>query len=175
MDLLFNISMPLIIMLYGGILVYLYVKKHKKIDLLPVEAGPVDSVERDFTKPLTVVVGDLQTNPALQYYVVQNDCMIPRHIYGNDIIGVQLFDDQFTIKDIKKDDILLIYIDDEDFHGHKIRAVKDITEDAFLTYYYRGEEKHDSKKPHSFSSVKGIVRETYHPHQNVPRGRFFCH
>lgn len=165
--------MPLVILAYGGFLVFLYIKKHKTMDLFPVEAGPVDGVERDFTKPLTVVVGDMQMNPLLHYYVVQNDCMVPRHIYGNDIIGVQFFDDQFTIKDVKKDDILLIYIEDEDFHGHKIRAVNDITEDAFLTYYYTGEEKHDSKKPHSFASARGIVRETNHPHQNVPSGRFF--
>lgn len=167
--------MPLITLLFGGILVYLYLVKHKKVLLFPAEAGPVDGVERDFTKQLPVVVGDMQMDPSLQYYVVQNDCMAPRHIYGDDIIGVQFFDEQFTIKDIEKDDILLIYIDDSDFHGHKIRAVKDITEDAFLTYYYRGEEKHDSKKPHSFASVKGIVRETHHPLKNVPNGRFFVH
>lgn len=164
--------MPLVILLFGGILVYLYIKKHKKMDLFPAEAGPVDGVKRDFTKPLTVVVGDMQMDPALQYYVVQNDCMIPRHIYGDDIIGVQLLDDHFTLKDIRKDDILLIYIDDDDFHGHKIRAVKDIIDDAFLTYYYKGEEIHDSKRPHSFDSVKGVVRETHHPHKNVPSGRF---
>lgn len=169
---LFNISMSFITLLFSGILVYLYVRKHKKVFLFPVEAGPVDGVERDFTKPLTVVVGDMQMDPSLEYYVVQNDCMKPRHIYGDDIIGVQLFDDQFTIKDIKKDDILLIYIDDEDFHGHKIRAVKDIAEGVFMTYYYKGEDKHDSKKPHSFDSVKGIVRETHHPLKNVPSGRF---
>ena len=158
---MYLISILLTILIFGGYTVYKFLQRNKK--LFPVEAGPVDGADRDFTKSVIVNVNDLQMKKSLKYFVVRNDCMIPRHIYSGDVIGVQMFDNQFTIKDVKKDDILLIYLNDEDFKGRKIRVMKEIEGNAFHTYYFRDGKPKDSKKLHAFDTILGVVRETNHP------------
>ena len=154
-------SILLTILIFGSYLVYTFLRRDKK--MFPVEAGPVDGVERDFSKPISVCVGDLHMDKSLTYFVVQNDCMIPRHIYPNDVIGVQMFNDQFTVRDVKENDILLIHLEDDDFKGHKIRVMKNIEGEAFHTYYFKNGYPKDSKKLHAFNTILGVVRETNHP------------
>ena len=158
-------SILLTILIFGSYMVYAYLRRNKKLFL--VEAGPVDGADRDFMKPVSVCVNGLRMNKSLKYFVVRNDCMIPRHIYSNDVIGVQMFDNQFTIKDVKKDDILLIYLNDEEFKGHKIRVMKDVEGEAFRTYYFKDGKPKDSKKLHAFDTILGVVRETNHPRKAV--------
>ena len=164
MDILSIISVVMATLLFGGYMLYSYLSKRKKMTMLPVEAGPISNAgNKDFTTPIAVNVSGLDTEESLSYFVVRNNCMNPRNIYSGDIIGVQMFDDNFTLKDVKKGDILLIYFDDESFHGHKIRVMEDVQGEAFSTYYYLGEEVKPSTKLHAFSAVRGVVREVNHP------------
>ena len=150
-------------LLFGGRILYLFLLRKKTVDLLPVEAGPIADADEDFTAPVPVRVGEMKMDKSLQYFIVRNDCMKPLHINSNDIIGVQLFDDNFTVADVKKGDILLIFLDDNRFHGHKIRVMDYANNDTFHTFYFVGKQPHSSSEPHSFSTIRGIVKEINHP------------
>lgn len=156
---------------FGGRLLYLYLQKRKTedsktMDIMKVEAGPLANAKKeDFTKPVSVPVGDLQIDPSLQYFLVRNECMKPLNIKSGDIIGVQLFDESFTIKDVKKGDILLIELDDEEFRGNKIRVMDYPENEAFHTYYYLKGKQKESSHPHSFKNIRGVVREINHVHK----------
>ena len=82
-------------------MLYLFCKRRKTVELMPVEAGPTANAKEDFSIPVPVHVGTMPMNPALTYYVVKNDCMTPLHINHGDVVGVQLFDDNFTVNDVK--------------------------------------------------------------------------
>ena len=144
-------------------MLYLFLKRNKTVMLLPVEAGPTKGADEDFTTPVKIRVGDMQMVPEYKYFVVRNECMTPRHICSGDVVGVQLFDDNFTVADVHEGDILLIHLDDERFRGHKIRVMRETEGDAFRTYYYNGNWQQDSSKPHGFESICGVVREINHP------------
>ena len=162
------ITLLLATLIFGGYMLYLYIARSKKVAILPVEAGPIaDARSEDFTSPVTVQIGDMQMDSALTYFLVRNNCMNPRGIYADDIVGVQMFDKNFTIHDVEAGDILLIYLNDEDFHGHKIRVMERAMDNAFKTYYFVGEQIEDSSKLHAFSSIKGVVRKVYHPYKNA--------
>lgn len=150
-------------LLFGGRMLYLFLRRRRTVDLLPVEAGPTADADEDFTIPVPVRVGEMKMDKSLQYFVVRNDCMKPLHISSNDVIGVQLFDDNFTIADLKQGDILLIFLNDNRFHGHKIRVMDHVDGDAFHTYYFVGKQPHNSSEPHAFSAIRGIVKEINHP------------
>lgn len=162
------VTFIMVTLIFGGRLSYLFLKKRKTMNLMLVEAGPTsDAKEEDFNTPVQVRVGDMQMDASLKYFLVKNNCMNPRHIYSNDIIGVQLFDDNFTVNDVEQGDILLIYLDDDRFHGHKIRVMDYSENNAFHTYYYNGGNIQSSSKPHAFSSIRGVVREINHPYASV--------
>lgn len=154
-------------LIFGGQMLVIYHKKRKKVDMLLVEAGPTTNAKEDFTKKVPVIVGNMQMNPSYQYFKVVNDCMKMRHISSGDVIGVQPLNENYTINDINQGDILLIYLNDERFSGHKIRVMKDIVGDAFNTYYFVGDTKQQSSEPHPFSTIRGVVKEVYHPYKSV--------
>lgn len=150
-------------LVFGGRILYLYLRKSKKVKILPVEAGPIaDAKDEDFVTPVAVRVGDLQMDPSLEYFVVRNECMKPMNINSGDIIGVQMFDENFTLDKVTKGDILLIQLDDENFRGHKIRVMDHPENEAFHTYYFLEENRKDSSYPHSFRSIRGVVKEINH-------------
>lgn len=151
-------------LIFGGRILYLFLRRRRMMELMPVEAGPTADADEDFTTPVSVRVGDMQMDASLQYFVVRNECMKPLHISSGDIIGVQLFDNDFTIADVKQGDILLIHLDDNRFRGHKIRVMDYIQGDSFHTYYFVGRQPQDSSEPHAFSTVRGVVREINHPY-----------
>lgn len=154
-------------LVFGGRMLCLFLGRRKTMSLLPVEAGPTDSAKEDFTTPVKIRIGDMRLQPEYEYFLVRNECMVPRHISSGDVIGVQLFDENFTIADVKEGDILLIYLDDERFHGHKIRVMSGVQRGAFSTYYYIGNRKKESSQPHEFGSIRGVVREINHPYHRM--------
>lgn len=154
--------------IFGGRIIYLYLKRRRRDFLFPVEAGPISDTNEDFTKPVSVRIGEMKKTPGLDYFLVKNECMRPIGICPGDIIGVQLFGEGFTIVDVKEGDVLLIELDDEKFRGRKIRVMDHIEENAFATYYYVGRKKRQaSSKLHSFDSIRGVVREVNHPYRNT--------
>lgn len=161
------ISVLLATLIFGGRILYLFLRRRRTVELLPVEAGPTADADEDFNTPVSVRVGDMQMNASLQYYIVRNECMKPLHINSGDVIGVQLFDDHFTINDVKQGDILLIYLNDDKFHGHKIRVMDYAQGDSFHTYYFVGRQPQDSSEPHAFSTIRGVVREINHPYSSA--------
>lgn len=161
------ISITLATLIFGGRILYLFLRRRKTVELLPVEAGPTADAEEDFETPVPVRVGTMPMDTSLQYFVVRNECMTPLHINSGDIIGVQLFDDEFTLSDVKQGDILLIYLNDKGFHGHKIRVMDYPEGKFFQTYYFVGKRPQQSSSPHAFSSIRGVVREINHPFKEV--------
>lgn len=154
-------------LIFGGRILYLFFRRRRTMELMPVEAGPTADADEDFNTPVPVRVGDMQMDASLQYFVVRNDCMKPLHISSGDIIGVQLFDGDFTITDVKQGDILLIHLDDNRFRGHKIRVMDYVQGDSFHTYYFVGRKPQDSSEPHAFSTIRGVVREINHPYNSA--------
>lgn len=154
-------------LIFGGRILYLFFRRRRTMELMPVEAGPTADADEDFNTPVPVRVGDMQMDASLQYFVVRNDCMKPLHISSGDIIGVQLFDSDFTITDVKQGDILLIHLDDNRFRGHKIRVMDYVQGDSFHTYYFVGRKPQDSSEPHAFSTIRGVVREINHPYNSA--------
>ena len=91
--------------------------------------------------------------------------METRKIYEGDIILVELFDEKLSdtekLKIINKDDILLLYFNDENFIGHKIRVFSGETSinNELKTYYYNMDGTfHFSTNLHKLEVVKGIVK-----------------
>lgn len=161
------ISLMLATLLFGGHMLYTFLQRKKTVEVLPVEAGPTANASEDFPTPVRIRVGKMPMDASLKYFVVRNECMIPRHIYSGDLIGVQLLNDNFTISQIKKDDILLIRLDDERFRGHKIRVMDHVGDDVFHTYYFVGKRQQASSEPHAFSTILGVVREVNHMRPGV--------
>lgn len=152
--------------LFGTRIAYLYYVRNKSVNLFPVEAGPLEDVKEDFSKKEKVCLGKVadELNPQLEHFVVRNECMTPRGIMSGDVIGVRLFDGSFTLADTNEDDVLLIYLDDERFKGHKIRIrgeMNNVSKEC-NTYYFAGRRKVLSRHPHTFNKIKGVVEDVYH-------------
>lgn len=95
----------------------------------------------------------------MQCLVVNNNCMNKRNIKNGDRLLAQKIDLFKPISNqIKPNDILWINIPDNG--KNKIRILESINDNGFLiTYYYDSNgEKVYSSRPHSISSVRGIVR-----------------
>ena len=149
-----------------GIQMYISYRRRKKtIEMLPAEAGPTKGAEGDFMTPEQVSIGTIDMNPKLKYFLVRNKCMKKRGIYPGDIIGVKMFDKDYTLSDTDENSVLLIYLEDKNFHGHKIRVRGKVTEsgDAYATYYYTEDGNPSfSHKPHAFRNILGEVIEVNH-------------
>ena len=139
----------------------------KTAKLHQVEAGPIRNLFKqqvDLLPMVDVNIEDITMDPNLQYFIVKNQCMQEKGISDGDIIGVRMFEDENSVLSLsKKDNILLIYINDERFKGYKIREQGDMTSDglAFNTYHYKGGTKSLSSRPHAIESIKGVVTEVY--------------
>lgn len=162
------LSVAIATLIFGGHILYLFLRRRRKELLYPVEAGPTADPTEDFTQKVSVRVGEMRKTKGFSYYVVRNDCMKPIGIESGDIVGVQPFDENFKLKDVEEGDVLLIYLDDEKFHGHKIRVMDHVEGNAFVTYYYVGNKKRQlSSNPHSFNTICGVVREVNHPYRDA--------
>lgn len=150
-------------LIFGSRIFYLAWRKTRKVMLYPVEAGPITETQPqpDLNRPMPVCVGNLKMNRALQYFVVKNDCMIPKKIFPDDIIGVRMFDKNFTVENVEDGKILLIYLNEKKIY--KIRIKGELAEgNAYNTYYYRSNEKTKSSRPHGIDSIKGVIVEVNH-------------
>lgn len=58
---------------------------------------------------------------------------------------------------LKINDIVLIYLNDQDFKGYKIRKIKEIKQDKVLTSYYLNGDEKKSSKPHYNKDILGVV------------------
>lgn len=152
-------------------MLYQYRKKNKHtgniMQLHQVEAGPTKQYFKQKIDLMPMVDVDMEgitIDPKLQYFVVVNQCMRVKGISGGDVVGVRMFENGYEIsKKSKPGQILLIYLDDEHFKGFKIREQGEITDDgtSYNTYHYKGGVQNKSSKPHSITSIKGIVEEVH--------------
>lgn len=152
-------------------IMYQYRRKQKHtgniVSLHRVEAGPTRHFFKnkiDLMPMVDVNMEGISMNPELQYFVVVNQCMQIKGISDGDIIGVRMFENEYNMPtSFKQDRMLLIYLDDEHFKGYKIREQGKITDDgtAYNTYHYKGGVQNKSSKPHSISSIKGLVVEVH--------------
>lgn len=144
--------------------------KSKTIKLLnQVEAGPTTNIlnmfrrKTDLTKMVKTDMEGIIMDKKLQYFVVKNKCMKPKGISNGDIIGIRMFDDNFRLDALEEGKILLIYLDNENFKGFKIRekGTQAMFGTAYDTYYYKRGKKRKSSKPHAIETIKGVVTEVY--------------
>ena len=152
-------------------IIFIHKRKNKStgktVKLHEVEAGPIRNLFKqqvDLLPMVDVNIEDITMDPNLQYFIVKNQCMQEKGISDGDIIGVRMFEDENSVLSLsKKDNILLIYINDGHFKGYKIREQGDMTNDglAFNTYHYKGGIKRASSRPHAIESIKGVVAEVY--------------
>lgn len=162
----------MVLIVFGIPMVCKEYKRRKKLYMYPVEAGGTKGMATtDFNKKVEVNEPGMASlmNKELTYFVVQNQCMTPKHIYHNDIIGVKMFNKTFTVEQVKKGDVLLIWLDDRNFKGYKIRIKGDYDgAGAYETFYYEGEQIKKSHQNHRISTIKGVVEEVIH------RGEVTC-
>lgn len=156
----------LALIVFGIPMGYKEYKRRKKLYMYPVEAGGTKmKTTIDFSKEIMVNTPGVasQMNKELTYFVVQNQCMSPKHIYHNDVVGVRMFNGTFTIEQVKEGDVLLIWLDDQNFKGYKIRIKGNFDgTDAYETFYYEGNKIKKSHKNHKISTIKGVVEEVIH-------------
>ena len=149
-----------------------YLKTKPKLD--EVEAGPTGSMvmgqSRNYkVNPLRsqdklLINGESQAFINYKQFVVKGSCMEVRNIFEGDVILVELFKEdalnQEKLQKIKKNDILLIHLNDEKFRGHKIRvSSEEKNNDELNTFYYNSDGSIcNSNKPHKLEDIKGIVR-----------------
>lgn len=156
-------------------MIYQYRKKKTAskhmMKLHQVEAGPTRQLFNkriDLTPMVNVDMEGISIDPALQYFVVKNQCMKIKGISEGDIVGVRMFDNGYNMQQLssKKNPMLLIYLDDKHFKGYKLREQGEITDDgmAYNTYHYKGGIQNKSSRPHSLTSIKGVVVEVHQRH-----------
>lgn len=93
-------------------------------------------------------------------FVVKGKCMEPKGISEGNVVDVKVLEKSersLLNKDLKKDQIVLIFLNDERFRGYKLRIVKEVRDTDALTYYYEDGQLKDSSRPHKFKDVVGIV------------------
>lgn len=171
MDFLTSVLFPVIVLL--AIMFYRIYKMKPQmtnsdlVSLYVVEAGPTKRFFRqrqDFTTPIEVDCGGVVMNDKLRYFVVKNNCMRLKGIKDGDIIGVKMFDHNFSMPDDYKGKISLIYLHDKNFRGYKIRELGDYKSDinSYETYHYKGGKLNKSSRPHSTEAIKGLIVEVHH-------------
>lgn len=153
---------------------YIYNRQYFPV-IEDVEAGPLDFIEKqkeetekDNLKPLMVKDEVLTTSKDIvkisdyKQFRVKGNCMRNRGIESGDIILAHIFKSDTEKEQLKKDDILLIYIDDERYRGYKIRIFdkySELSKNLLKTYCYTDEgEIHYSKRDHNIKNVFGIVK-----------------
>lgn len=102
------------------------------VQLHQAEAGTTKSIfkrKNDLMQLKYVNVEGINMDKNLTYFIVKNQCMKLKGIADGDIIGVKMFDGNFSLSSTKGE-ILLIYLDDEYFKGFKIREQGDLTLDG---------------------------------------------
>lgn len=89
--------------------------------------------------------------------IVEGNCMIPRGIAsGDQLLALKVNDIEELKKELHQDNIVLIYL--EDVNLYKIRIFDKFDGNNLLTYYFENGKRKNSSKPHSASSIKGIVK-----------------
>ena len=157
-----------------------YLKTKPKLDEVEAgsEAGSTGNMvmgqSRNYkVKPLReqdklFINGEQKDISSYKQFIIKGNCMKARNIFEGDIILAELFDkndeklpNAVKREKIKENDILLIYLNDEKFRGHKIRVFSGYKNesDELNTFYYHSDGTiRNSKKQLKLEDVKGIVK-----------------
>lgn len=133
------------------------------------EAGPIENSDAEKLRLLDKKVGvcmfkyngnEIMSSDYIRI-LVQGNCMSPRGINSGESWLVEpIHSDKGIDTQVKKGDVLLVYLEDKNMY--KIREFKDFADKehtSLQTFWYNGDKGHkDSTRPHSLSSVKGVVR-----------------
>lgn len=132
-----------------------------------VEAGPTSGLSSTGSKrvknKIPPVYKKTESDGSVSIYrnfIVRGNCMNPKHIKDGDIVTVKVFNkkNSSTIEDrLSPEDIVLIYLNDQNFRGYKLRIVKNVCENEAMTYYFVGDTQKDSSNPHAFKDIIGKV------------------
>lgn len=93
-------------------------------------------------------------------FFVRGKCMEQVNIQDGSIVKVKVLtkSDRKNIQNVlQPEHVALIYLNDKNFHGYKLRIIQEVRESDALTYYYRSNEQVASSKPHELKDIIGIV------------------
>lgn len=160
----------LIIIIFFLMLILYGLANYIYVTLPIVEAGPIfgkthTGLKRGYKNiPHSFTINKSEGKWHYRQFVVQGNCMVPEGISEGDIIRVRMFDSVYQKTELKKNDIALIFLNDQGFRGYKIRLIKSINGDSADTYYFdeNGTET-PSSKSHSLKDVIGIVDRSSFP------------
>lgn len=149
-------------------LIFVYFLLNYVMRLVPeVEAGPIAETKATGFRQVkdnfqsTYRSTDKNGRSAIyRKFIVKGTCMENKGIKEGSLIDVRLFDKEEKknlAEKLAKEDIVLIYLNDKDFKGYKIRIVKELEDKFALTYYYNGQNPKDSSRPHFYSAILGKV------------------
>lgn len=149
---------------------YGVVRTRKPIDkVLPSYAGPLsehtgNSNDFEPTKKPSCVIklpnGKYANTRSYHRIRIIGECMEVIGIHKNDewlADKIKHSDKNSIINKISRGDVLLIYLEDK--NQYKIRCFENLDDNGnLITYSYPNGERHDSSKPHSPSTVMGVVK-----------------
>ncbi len=141
-------------------------KTSKEQDVILVEAGPTTCMEnvrvfQHYKSPVKTIKlpdGSYKNSSEFIRIRIDGNCMQKRKIcYGEEWLVEQINKSKSMQEQLNISDVLLIYIKDKNMY--KIRELANFLDNEMLeTIYYDGDDVKISTRPHSYSSVLGVVR-----------------
>lgn len=128
-----------------------------------VEAGPIFGVKctglRRMPERINSSYKKVKHGVVYWYrrFFVQGECMTKVGIRPESIVSVRMIPEKEK-NGLKSGDIVLIFLNDKNFRGYKIRIIKNIDGNDANTFYYdeNGNERMSSKS-HTLVSIIGVI------------------
>lgn len=155
----------LIFLTVAGLYGFLCYRKGNAEEVTAVEAGATAKVSPEWINSKSFkaprcrykVNEEVLDNSLYMRLIVEGNCMMPRGIAsGDQLLALKVNDIKDLKKELRSGNIVLIYL--EDINLYKIRIFDKFEGNNLITYYYENGERKNSSRPHSASSIKGIIK-----------------
>lgn len=146
-------------------LVGLYAISNLFLYSLPiVEAGPIAGIKHTGIQRMSerINASYKKTINGVTYkyrrFVVQGTCMQKIGIFPKSTVAARILNGEKKELALKAGDAVLIFLNDNNFRGYKIRIIKRLVDDKAETFYYNEDgSEHPSSQKHTIASIIGIV------------------
>lgn len=155
------------ITIFASMLICYYLLNLIMHTLPEVEAGPISGLKstgcQRVTGNIPASYKKRESNGSLTIYrrfIVRGKCMAPKGIKEGGIVDVRIFNrkEHSNLRDnLSEGKVVLIYLNDEKFRGYKLRIIKELRQDAAITFYYNDGEEKESSSPHLLKDIIGVV------------------
>lgn len=129
-----------------------------------VEAGPISGIKKTGLQRISKKINSAYKkrigSDIIRYrrFIIQGNCMSQVNLTPGSVISVKLFNSEKEKKLLKNGDVALIFLNDDKFHGYKLRAIDKIYENDAETFYYNSEgHKTQSSQRHKLINILGVV------------------